>query len=161
VANIYIDLGEIGCGGMDWIDLSRDKVPAEGCFGNGNEPAGSTSCLGVFEYLHKWQALEECSAPWSLLHQNTALRTTFTHPFEDEAKLICPTVQHNLQSIPEESDIFIFWKCLPVEKHQNLGEKAAVHQREPGNTFVKKKTLVPNVPKNIGGYTKIPRGFFP
>jgi hypothetical protein len=25
VDNIKIDLGEIGCGGMDWIDLAQDR----------------------------------------------------------------------------------------------------------------------------------------
>jgi hypothetical protein len=39
-------LGEIGLGGMDWIDLSQDKWRAICEFGN--EPTGSIECWQVF-----------------------------------------------------------------------------------------------------------------
>jgi hypothetical protein len=35
--NSKMDLQELGCGGMDWIDLSQDRGTCE-C---GNEPSGS------------------------------------------------------------------------------------------------------------------------
>jgi hypothetical protein len=35
--NIKMDLQEVGCGGMDWIELA-------GTYECGNEPSGSTKC---------------------------------------------------------------------------------------------------------------------
>jgi hypothetical protein len=39
VANIKMDLREIGWGGMDWIDLAQDRD-------HGNEPSGFRRILG-------------------------------------------------------------------------------------------------------------------
>jgi hypothetical protein len=39
VDNIKMDLGEIGCGGMDWICLAQ-----EGSCEHDNEPSGSIKC---------------------------------------------------------------------------------------------------------------------
>jgi hypothetical protein len=41
--NIKVNLHEVGCGGMDWIELAHDTDTCE-C---GNEPLGSIKC-GVF-----------------------------------------------------------------------------------------------------------------
>ena len=48
--NIKMDLQEVGCGGIDWIDLARDLA---GCFEYGNELSGSIKCG---EFLDKLKA---------------------------------------------------------------------------------------------------------
>jgi hypothetical protein len=45
VDNIKINHREIGCGGMDWIDLG----PVEGSCEHGNEPSGSMKCWEILE----------------------------------------------------------------------------------------------------------------
>ena len=42
--NITIDLQEVGCGSIDWIDLSQDRDKAAGTCERGNEPSGSIKC---------------------------------------------------------------------------------------------------------------------
>jgi hypothetical protein len=56
-----MDLGEIGRGGMDWIDLG----PVEGSCEHGNKPSDFVKCWEVHEWLHSWRPLEKGSAPWS------------------------------------------------------------------------------------------------
>jgi hypothetical protein len=41
VGNIKMDLQEVGCGGMDWIELARQLAGTCEC---GNEPSGSIKC---------------------------------------------------------------------------------------------------------------------
>jgi hypothetical protein len=36
-------LGEVGCGGMDWIGLA-EQVQVEGSYESNNEPMGSIKC---------------------------------------------------------------------------------------------------------------------
>jgi hypothetical protein len=42
--NIKIDLQEVGCWGMDWIQLAQDKGQVVGTCECGNEPSGSIKC---------------------------------------------------------------------------------------------------------------------
>jgi hypothetical protein len=51
-----MDIGEIGCGGVDRICLAseRDKWICE----SGNERSDSIVCWEIIERLHKWWPLE-------------------------------------------------------------------------------------------------------
>jgi hypothetical protein len=55
----WVDLREIGWGGMDWIDLAQDRDQWEGSCEQGNEPSGSIKCWEVLEWLHNWQLLRK------------------------------------------------------------------------------------------------------
>jgi hypothetical protein len=48
VDNIKMDLREIECGIMDWIDLAQDRDLWSSC-GHGNEPSSSIKCWEVLE----------------------------------------------------------------------------------------------------------------
>jgi hypothetical protein len=43
VDNAKMDLGEIGCDDMDWIELAQDTRPVEGSCERANGPSGSRS----------------------------------------------------------------------------------------------------------------------
>jgi hypothetical protein len=45
--NIKMDLKELGCGGMDWINLAHDRGTCE-C---GNETSGAIKCGKFRDYL--------------------------------------------------------------------------------------------------------------
>jgi hypothetical protein len=47
VDNIWMDLGEVGWGGVDWIGLAH-----------GNELSGSIKCWETIEWLHNWWPLD-------------------------------------------------------------------------------------------------------
>jgi hypothetical protein len=50
--NIKLDLQEVGCGGVDWIDVALDGDKVAGICDCGNEPSGSVKC-GEFVYSLK------------------------------------------------------------------------------------------------------------
>jgi len=42
--NIKMDLQEVGCEGMDWIDVAQNRDSWQGTCECGNEPSGSIQC---------------------------------------------------------------------------------------------------------------------
>jgi hypothetical protein len=62
VDNIKMDLREIGCDVMDWIDLAQVRDQWS-CCEHGNETTGSIKCWEALEWLHNWRLLKRGSAP--------------------------------------------------------------------------------------------------
>ena len=46
-----MDLQEMGCGGMDWIDLAEGQGQVAGTCDSGNEPSGSIKCREYLDQL--------------------------------------------------------------------------------------------------------------
>jgi hypothetical protein len=42
--NIKMDFQEVGCGGIDWIELALDRKQVGETYECGNEPSGSIKC---------------------------------------------------------------------------------------------------------------------
>ena len=59
-----MDLQEVGCWGMDWIELAQEGQVAGACE-CGNEPSGSIKYMEFLDQLINCQLLKKDSASWS------------------------------------------------------------------------------------------------
>ena len=63
--NIKMDLHEVGCGGMDWIELVHDRERWRALEKCRSEPSGSIKCGEFLDWLRIGYLLKKDSAPWS------------------------------------------------------------------------------------------------
>jgi hypothetical protein len=56
VDNIRMNLGEVGWGNVEWIDLAQDRDRWKALV-NANEPTNSIKCWEAIDWLHNWRSL--------------------------------------------------------------------------------------------------------
>jgi hypothetical protein len=67
VANIRINLGETGWGGVDWIGLAQDRNRWRAILNSVLNLRGSIKCSETIDWPNIWCPLKQCSAPYSQL----------------------------------------------------------------------------------------------
>ena len=60
-----MDIQEVGCGSMDWIELASEQGQMAGTCDCGNEHSGSIKCGEFLDQLRTGQLLKKDSASWS------------------------------------------------------------------------------------------------